>query len=319
MGKIRVFFLALCAVTLDAAAANCSFSNGYKQTTISFFIPATLSIPRDALTGTTIYEAAAKTMGDVGRYKCTSAFKMGVTNNIGPQTTSSLFPIGDTGIAWQWVYNEAATTGYGTGTGTPNEYIFTNSSHTVRLVKIGDIINGAKVSSGILGYLQRGEISPLAMSTSGMTITAQSCATPDVAVNMGEHDLSTFSKNGSYSRTTNFDIKLNNCPAGINKVMYSLAPNPMAPAWNNELGIIELNKASTAKGIALQVMDHNNQPIEFNKKYAFTNYSVAGGNFSIPLAARYFRTVRTGGKGALDPGINAGTANTEISFVMSYL
>lgn len=319
MKTLKIFFLALCTVTLDAAAANCSFVTGYNQTTISLSIPATLSIPRDTLIGTTIYEATAQTLGDVSRYTCNSNFKKGVTNGAGPQTTSKLFPIGDTGIAWQWVYNGDESSGYGALDGTANipgsQFIFTNTSHRVRLVKIGDIKNGTKIPSGILGYHQRGEISPLVMSTSGMTLTAQSCTTPDVAVNMGEYDLSAFLKSGSHSSTTNFNIKLYNCPAGINKVMYSLVPTPMTPAWNTNLGIVELNKTSTAKGIALQIMDRNNQPIELIKTYTFTDYSVAGGSFSIPLSARYFRTLSNADSSAL----HAGTANTEISFIMSYL
>ncbi|MOA60471.1 hypothetical protein D3C78_1853600 [compost metagenome] len=66
-------------------------------------------------------------------------------------------------------------------------------------------------------------------------------------------------------------------------------------------------------------MDGNQTPLALNKNHVFSDYVTTGGNFTILLSARYYRTLpaSSGGKG--DPGVTPGTANTEVTFVMSYL
>lgn len=212
-----LFFL--CAATFNVAAV-CSFYDGHAQSTVAINIPNNISIPRDAPNGTIIYESARTITNNVSSsYKCTSDFMRGIKNNVGVDTATKLLAIGDTGIAWQWILGEGegVSGDLGGDMKTAGGYGFNGVSHRIRLVKVGNIKANAKIPTGILGYYKAGEVLPLAMTTNGMVVVAQSCEAPDVQVNMGEHNLSAFSKSGSHSIPTSFNIELKNCPAGIKK------------------------------------------------------------------------------------------------------
>lgn len=142
------------------------------------------------------------------------------------------------------------------------------------------------------------------------------CEAPDVKVEMGEYSSREFLAYGDTTPPKSFDIKLNKCSTGLSKINYSLAATPTAPAVNPLLGIVELNRSSTAKGVSLQVLDSNLQPIQLNKEYTFNTSTIEGGNFSIPMNARYIRTLPTGGS---SPHVTGGTADAEITFIMNYL
>ncbi|MEN5305747.1 MULTISPECIES: fimbrial protein [unclassified Pseudomonas] len=314
-------FIFIAAPSLSFAA--CEFFDGHSQKQITISIPSTLSIPRDAAVNSVIYESAATTFNGAASYKCSAPFTVGVKNNLGTDSTSSYFPIGNTGLSWQWVYQGTAYNGVGGGrTQQPGGYGFNTTTNALRIVKTGDISPGTTLPAGTLGYMQIDSTSlrPLAMITDkSLAIILQSCETPDIAVDMGEHNLSVFSRNGNATPPKAFNIKLNNCPSGIQKVSYSLSATSGSPAVDSALGIIELNKSSTAKGIALQLLDSNQTPLQLDKTYIFNEYSTAGGTFSIPLNAKYIRTLPNGASGQYDEGMAAGSANSEVIFVMNYL
>ncbi|QZD74138.1 type 1 fimbrial protein [Pseudomonas sp. 3-2] len=157
------------------------------------------------------------------------------------------------------------------------------------------------------------------MATNGVTIVPQSCETPDIQVDMGSHDISIFANNGAYSEPVKFDISLNNCPSGINKVTYTLKPTSTSPSQNSTRGIVKLSADSTAEGLALQILNTDGTPLVLHQSYVFADYPTAGGNLKIPLSARYFRIAETAGNGGFDKGMRAGSANATIAFVMSYL
>ncbi|OJT29074.1 hypothetical protein BOP96_17715 [Pseudomonas sp. FSL W5-0203] len=65
-------------------------------------------------------------------------------------------------------------------------------------------------------------------------------------------------------------------------------------------------------GVGLQITDDSMVPVLLNTSLPLKDYSSAGGNFTVALNARYFKIA--GGS-----GITPGAANTEMTFVMSYL
>ncbi|MGS7252411.1 fimbrial protein, partial [Pseudomonas anuradhapurensis] len=290
---------------------------------INISIPSTLSIPRDAAVNTVIYESPAKTFNGAASYNCSTTFTTGIKNNVGTDTTSTYFPIGSTGLSWQWIYQGFVYTGFGGGTTQqPGGYGFNTTTHVLRIVKTGDISPGATIPTGVLGYIQveSASVRPLAMVTDNSSaIILQSCETPNIAVEMGEYNLSVFSRSGNATPPRAFNIKLNNCPSGIQKVSYSLSATSGSPAVDSALGIIGLNTSSTAKGIALQLLDGNQTPIQLDKTYVFNGYSSGGGSFAIPLNAKYIRTLPNGDADQFDEGMSAGSANSEVTFVMNYL
>ncbi|WP_339496212.1 fimbrial protein [Pseudomonas sp. RA_105y_Pfl2_P56] len=313
------FYLILSLAPQFAHAANCSFYPGHKLGLFNIDIPTTLSIPRDTPNGTVIYESAPVATYTDSSYKCTNNFFRGVKNNVGETTPGSLLmPIGNTGIAWQWLLSSPLP-GYPGQTRKAGGYGWNGSIHTLTLVKIGDINGTTKIPAGTLGYVQSDEVISLGMTTRGMTITPQSCETPDVKVDMGSTDLSVFSEQGKHSTPVRFSIKLNNCPQGINQISYTLTATSTSPAINASAGIIGLNNSSTAKGISLQLLDEQLQPLNLNKRYLYNGYSGTSGSFNIPLNAQFVRVLPTGKKGGFDPGMSPGTANADVWFIMNYL
>ncbi len=318
-----ILILTLFGATFNAVAG-CAFlpGNGGNGATL-MDLPRFLTVPRDTPNGTVLYESPPITFNGSDTFECDVSRPWGIKNLLGTDAiTSDAFPIGDSGIAWRFLYSEGKTPikGYGAHYVVVGVRSFSGTSNVLQLIKAGDIEGGTFIPAGDLGYMKVDKMRVFTIrSTQSAAIVSRSCETPNVKVEMGEHDLSDFPKGGSYSSATNFKIEVNNCPTGINKITYNLTPAATAPALILSQGIIALNRSSTAKGIALQIIDSNQRPIELGKTYVFNGYSTAGGNFSIPLAARYLRTLTTSGAGELDPGMSAGSANTEVTFIMSYL
>lgn len=316
----RLFLLAflLQSASLNAIAA-CSFNNG-TSAILTVSVPPTLSIPRDTPDNTVLYESATVTSTGPS-FSCTTNTRWGVKNKLGTySSTSQIFPIGDTGISWQWMYEGRTLAGDGGESALNGAYNFNNTSHALRLLKTGTLKDNATIPAGEIGNIKIDTIYPISLKTNTeLRFVAQSCESPDIKVDMGQYDLGIFSEIGDTSKATPFNILLNNCPSGIKKVMYTLAPNPTTPAWNAALGIVQLNSTSTAIGIGLQLLDSDNNPLELNKTYVYNDYSSNGGSFRIPLSARYYRTIPASKGGKDDLGVTPGTANSEVSFVMSYL
>ncbi|WP_164699494.1 fimbrial protein [Pseudomonas sp. BRG-100] len=248
---------------------------------------------------------------------CTGNDSWGVLNDRGSSpTTSALFPIGNTGLSWQYIYRGVAEKGYGylTTAGNTTTSSMANTTAALRIVKTGDVVSGASIPAGDLGGLKYGglRLSTIRL-TDSLTITSPACQTPNVNVVMGQQRLGDIPTDGSPTKENiPFSVKLNNCPAGISKVMYTLTPTSSSPSLNSSQGIIALNQTSTAQGIGLQITDSDLTPIPLNEPKLFNDYSATGGSFVIPLNARYSR-IASGSK------VSPGTANAEITFVMSYL
>lgn len=102
---------------------------------------------------------------------------------------------------------------------------------------------------------------------------------------------------------------MNQCQTGIKKVTYSFkATTPVIDATK---GIVALNSSSTATGIGLQLMNDTGQPIALGTTYPFNAFTTTATNFKIPLSAAYYR-LPTG-------DLKAGSANTEVTFIVNYL
>ncbi|SDY32127.1 fimbrial protein [Pseudomonas sp. NFIX28] len=303
---------------LNAAASNiCPYYN--TATRLNIDLQDSINFPRDVANGTVLLEKVGTLTGAFS-ISCFDNHKYGIQNEVGGTTSgATTFPIKNTGLSWQIIDRNNPLPGYG-GTKGRNTYIF-NEAPTFRLIKTGNISANAEVPTGLFGSFVVERTHPLFIYvTTAPKVITWSCETPDIKVHMGEHDLGIFAENGAYSPATRFDIKLNNCPVGVKKVAYQLVPSPTSPVSNAATGTVELNKnSSEARGIALQILDDQQQPLALNQAYTFNEYSATGGNFSIPLAARFIRTVPTGKYGAHDTGMKAGTANAEVLFVMSYM
>lgn len=186
---------------------------------------------------------------------------------------------------------------------------------SLAFVKTGPITAGAISMSGAIakvGMADRPIASPIAVAnitvTGNPTFAEIGCTTPNVVVNMGTHSITEFSGVGSTSSSVPFSINLNSCPSGITKVQYEV--DAVTTVLDSTNSVVALSSGSTAAGVGVQLLDDSGTPMPLGRLVTFSGYSTAGGNFGIPLKARYYQV----------PGspVLAGSANSVMTFTMNY-
>lgn len=310
LGKLALGIVAILFGAVQTAQAACS---GDPKRSIAYSGPANLTIPRDVPDGTVLY-SETKVM-PYSNFKCTTDELWGFKLDSGRGTAGagvSVFALGASGLS----FRVSADLGNGPGY-LESPYVLKAGSYKldgnmiIEIVKSGPLAPSAVVVTGDLGTIHYGshQIAGLSL-TQAINIVAASCETPDVNVAMGDdYKLDDFGGPGSTTREVPFNLKLNNCPKGIAKVNYQL--QAITPVIDAAKGIVGLNPNSTAVGIGLQIKDANSVPVPLNTPRTFSGYDTNGGNFLIPLKASYYRLATE--------SLRPGSANTEVTFIMSYL
>lgn len=307
-------------LTPATSFAVCKYSSAGKTFVIQFSLPKTLTYPRDLAIGETLAESSVFTQTSSTPYTCSEGSVYGVKNNLGSALGgASTFPIGNTGLSWVVEFKSPTGPAFRVksyssyGMVSWNTYNHVNSTYKILIVKTGNISEGATIPAGEIGTEEAQGLTLSSFISSQAThLVASTCATPNVTVKMGQQSLEDLTEGiSSSSKTIPFSLKLFNCPEGINSVSYTLTPTSSSPSLSDTKGLISLGKESTAKGVGLQIADSNLTPITLNTKIPFNEYSIKGGNFSIPLAARY-TLQHTGTRPT------PGSANADITFTMSY-
>ncbi|SMQ24700.1 Fimbrial protein [Pseudomonas helmanticensis] len=306
----------LLACATDAMAAICSFTGNINTQTLNFgasLANGGLTIPADTPDGTVVYQDTAQQSSN-NEWECTASTQYGVGVNPvygTPTDKVSTFPLGNTGLSFR-VWIDALNRYEGSLRAlVPGRYAIPSGSTRLEIVKSGPLAAQITIPAGNLGNLQSSEIILSKYNlANALVLNAASCQTPAVPVAMGDdYQLQEFSEAGAKPRTVRFAIALNQCQTGIRKVTYSLkATTPVIDATK---GIVALNSTSTATGIGLQLMNDVGQPIAFDTTYPFNAFTTTGTDFKIPLTAAYYR-LPTG-------ELKAGSANTEVTFVVNYL
>lgn len=317
----RLILSASVAIALSnvstAIAGECVFTGESEHETFNFGARLSnrpLTIPADTPNGTIVYQ---ETMPSAHQsWECYQTSRYGILLNPKFGSASGLvstFPLGNSGLSYRiWLsavnrYERGPRLALGA-----NGYTLVGGNLNLEIIKTGKLASKVNIDAGALGTLQADDY--LILKTFNLInpiiLNAASCETPSVPVAMGnDYQLQEFEAIGARTRTVRFDIALNQCNASINKVTYSLKAN--TPIIDATKGIVALNAGSTAKGIGLQVMNEAGQPIAFNTSYPFDAFTSTGLNFKIPLSAAYYRL----GAG----NVEAGSANTEVTFIVKYL
>lgn len=274
-------------------------------------------MPADLENDRTVYESSHIARG-TNNMTCSGITPIGLIINpaLGPAPASGYtFPIKNSGLALQ-IFSSYAEPKYTINVFGERTIGNTNVSPTYgvrfvyRFVKIGTIKHGTVIGPFTVGVIKYGTmVSHNVTMTGSLIISASSCKTPDVSVNMGDYVASEVTGSRGHTQPVNFDIALNACPEGINRVTYSLQAN--TPVIDSESGLVALDGASGAKGVGLRIMDGDGTPLALDKAHAFSAYDVQGGDFKIPLSAAYIHLE--------DQPLGFGTANTSMTFTMSYL
>lgn len=307
MTAVATIFFGYSSETL---AANCRIYQGSEFTANFAVAPIALTVPRDTPVGTVVYEESitAPSQG----FSCPSAspFIFALNPTLGSVATGNVFPLGKTGLSLK-VKNEQ--NGYLSADRIIDgrSYIDPIRAYTIEIIKSGELSSKNEVPAGNLGAHRFGDVDLVKINLANpIILNAASCATPDVSVQMGDdYYLYEFSNIGDTSQAVKFNIGLHQCQTGIQKVTYSLKATTQV--IDQTQGIVALNASSTAKGIGLKLMDDAGQPVALDATYQFNGFSTTGTDFNIPLSASYYRLA--------DSELKAGTANTSVTFIMSYL
>ncbi|WP_222424515.1 fimbrial protein [Yersinia frederiksenii] len=330
--------LILCGTTLmvlSPRALALTTCTGNPQT-ITIPMPAMVTVPSDAAVGT-LLSSWAMTPATPNWFTCSSTVQESIgIGFIADMLPSSGLTISDEGTTYT-VFNTnlagvgiaIGSKGYANGCGWQARWfpvgirqgIACNSAYLLPnggqlraiLVKTGPIsagtVNSMTVAKAPMFINE--EWSTTLVNTINITstrVTVLSCTTPDVLVKLGTHDASELAGMGSFSAAVGFDIALNNCPAGINTITYQI--DAITPILNAASSVVALDNSSTASGIGVQLLDGMGNPFPFAKPTQLMSYSgTTGGNYKIPLKARYYQT---------ESRLNPGTANTMMSFTMTY-
>jgi type 1 fimbria pilin len=310
-------FTRLAVITLAGApaafAANCTATINTNEA-LNFgasLASGSLTVPADTPDGTVIYQDTVQSAQN--SWRCTGSSQYGLVMNptLGSVTSGSTYPIGKTGLSFRvWIDTLSR---YETAPFTlkPDGYGINPGSVRLEIVKSGTLAPQVKIAAGNLGSLKADDLIISKYNlTNPLVLNAASCQTPSVPVAMGDdYQLWEFRDAGATPRTVRFNIGLNQCQTGINKVTYSLKAT--TPVIDAARGVVALNGGSTAKGIGLQLMNDVGQPIALDTAYTFSGFTTTGTSFKIPLSASYYR-LPTG-------NVEAGSANTEVTFIVNYL
>ncbi|KDB05882.1 Fimbrial protein [Burkholderia sp. lig30] len=135
------------------------------------------------------------------------------------------------------------------------------------------------------------------------------CSVSDQTVTLPSVPQNAFTGVGSTTGETAFQLRLNNCPAGYNRIGYQLSPIDGAVA--GAPGTLKLRPDSGASGIGIRITDGaSGQPLPLGQSHTVTGYdSGTGGSPSIPLNASYVQT---------DGAINGGSVNAGVQVMLDY-
>ncbi|WP_244827284.1 fimbrial protein [Caballeronia sp. TF1N1] len=185
----------------------------------------------------------------------------------------------------------------------------------VALVKTGVVsaagVLGAQTlasSSSMINFVPDSPgTTPFYLIVPAVTVVPLTCQTPDVPVPLGTHFPVEMASVGATTAAVPFNISLNNCPSGMNGVLYEI--DPTTSVLNSSQSVVALNGSSSATGVGVQLLDGSGAVFPLSTTKAFSGYnSSTGGSYVIPMKARYYRT------GTVTPG----PANTSMILTMTY-
>ena len=297
------------AYSTSTLAASCSFTQGKEFAANYASAPVALTIPRDAPIGTVIYEESITVPQQGFNCPASSPFSFSLDPTLGSVTTGNTFPLGKTGLSMKLKNTQ---NGYLTADRLlSGSYLDPTRTYTLEIIKSSELSSQNEVPAGYLGSHKYGNLHLVKVNLSNpIILNTSSCKTPNVSVQMGDdYYLDEFSNAGSAPHTVKFNIGLNQCQSGIQKVTYALKAT--SQVIDQKQGIVALNSNSTAKGIGLKLMDDAGQPIALGTTYPFNGFSTTGTSFNIPLSAAYYRLATE--------ELKAGSANAEVTFIVNYL
>ncbi|WP_240922270.1 fimbrial protein [Burkholderia cepacia] len=134
------------------------------------------------------------------------------------------------------------------------------------------------------------------------------CSVPNQKVTLPSVSPRKFGDVGSVAGTYSFQVRVENCPKGYNRVGYSL--NPVGGVIANAPGVLPVGADTTAKGVQIRIANNAGTPVTFDQSIKLDAYNKAtGGSFAIPMQASYIKT---------GPTVDTGTVSGSMVVLMDY-
>ena len=135
-----------------------------------------------------------------------------------------------------------------------------------------------------------------------------SCSVPSQTVELQPTRARSLTGIGATAAERSFQISINDCPKGYNKIFYRL--KPVGDTLETSAGVLPLSPESTAKGVRIRVTDGAGAPVVFDTSTRIDDYNKdTGGSFSIPMRVSYVQT---------EANVTPGTVNGAMSVLMEY-
>lgn len=309
-GKRR-FLCALGALTIlcawmQPAKAECRFEDPNADPVILFTLPAQLLVESDAEVGTILY--SAETTGNSNALGCSGSVKANEGYTVLTDADNSgVFPgvykTSVPGIGFRAARNENAAASFtGENIISPMHYLgmVTNWNYyasvyhiAVELVVIGPVQSGVLDTSRFNADYLMGSLAAvqLRFAPSNVNVIVNTCNLLSKNINVPLNTITTGSFSGAYSDIlsgSDFKIEVANCGAGT-RVDYKFSSTGSTGVTDgNILNITQGDDA--ASGVGIQVLDKENNVLNFDREYTGIESAGGQGTETIPLKARYVKT-----------------------------
>ncbi|WP_397431492.1 fimbrial protein [Pseudomonas chlororaphis] len=269
-----------------------------------------LSIPKDTASGTILARHYITPQQLCYQSRCDTKYLWAYPNGKSGGSTSSATTITTTvsGISVRLLINGKA---YGTG---PMEQL----SQPIELQLVRDDrpnLGGSldDVPYNDYYYIIRYDMTTVQFHPSVKlkgTITSinGTCSVPSQTVKLPKTLINRLDRIGSTAGTQNFQLRINDCPKGYNRIGYTL--DPVGGTIANSPGVLPLASGSTASGMKIRVENAQGVPATMGTSIKVDGYNkAADGSFAIPMQASYIRT---------DTVATPGTVNGTMTVLLDY-
>lgn len=294
----RLAILGLLALAPLSAGAVCRYDSG-DNTTVTFSLPTTISVPADlaigqVIPGSTSAQATpanppvvtcGRWNGNGKRWKeSAETVTYGVINSRGGYLADNVtYDTGVAGIGYRITHPGDYLTPYPLNTESVLRSTFSVTSG-IELIKTGPIVSGSILGAGKLADWRWGPLVPETFRlANAITFTTPSCKvlTDPINVTLPPVLQSKFASVGSSSGRTAFSITLS-CPTGT--AVRQITLHAATPAGYP--GVIAPAGSGYAAGIGVQILDRNTNPVTFETQSLVSPDATA----SIAYYAQYFQT-----------------------------
>lgn len=302
--------LVLSVLLPGRAHADCKLQPHTGTGVLVFDPPTQINVPFNASIGTILWASSMETAAPIPDLSCNSTTPNPTGINGSAQSIGGIptFPTTNPAIGYQIAYNGTTTwmRPYPNGPELPAGKNVINNQTLLRLVKLAPISNGSSLNGSTLGYWDVrgiGHVVTLNLSHR-VTFLAPACivTTDPTNVTLPAVQAGSFQGNGSTAGATPFAIQLD-CDAGFT---LSVTLDTNKPAAGTRGVIAGQAGPGYAKGIGIQVLDQNAQPVTF--KQPISVGTTAGGGLAVRYFARYYQT------GNITPGQVSATATFTLSY-----